>query len=102
MLGRRQLEQCARDDRRLMRLAIRPKLARKCSDDFWREAQRLCAAEVENRRSALLRWYPEPAQAPISQDAATSPRAEAIKRFSHIFDRHSVVKNPTRSQKSVD
>ena len=102
MLGRRQLEQCTRDDRRFMRLAIRPKLARKCSDDFWREAQRLCSAEVENRQSALLRWYPEPAQAPISQDAVTSPRADAIKMFSHIFDRHSVVKNPMRSQKSVD
>jgi len=28
--GRRQLEQCAGDDRRLMRLAIQPELTRKC------------------------------------------------------------------------
>jgi hypothetical protein len=106
MLVGRQLEQCTCDDRRLMRLAIHPKLARKGSDDFWREAQRLCAAEVKNRQSALLRWYPEPAQAAISQERkegeSPSPRAEAIKRFSYIFDRHSVVENSIRSQKLVD
>ncbi len=75
-----------------MRVAIQPKLARRSSDDFWREVQRLCLFEPKDRKAALQKWFPEPFQRISSEDAVTD-RRDAIKRFSFIFDRNFGAKN---------
>ena len=87
-----------------MRVAIQPKLARRSSDDFWREVQRLCLFKPEDRKAALQKWFPEPVQR-ISSEDAVADRRDAIKRFSFIFDRNFGAKNsnaPKEKKKSPD
>ena len=89
----RYLEQRVDGDRRLMRLAIQPKFARKSSDDFWREVQRLCLSAPKDRKVALQKWLPQRTQHPVASEAAANDRRDAIRRFSYIFDRNFAVKN---------
>ena len=70
------------ENRRLMRVAIRPKLAKESSDAFWRKVVRLCAADGQIRKDALQVWLPD-----------TAERVAVVKRFSYIFDRHLAVTN---------
>ena len=87
-----------------MRVAIQPKLARRSSDDFWREVQRLCLFEPEDRKAALQKWFPDPVQR-ISSEDAVADRRDAIKRFSFIFDRNFGAKHsnaPKEKKKSPD
>ena len=100
------LEERVHDDVRLMRVAIQPKLARRSSDHFWREMQRLCSSCVKERKIAVQKWMPEPFVLTLPhhlislQDLQHLPpdvhphaaRADAVKRFSHIFDRHFAVR----------
>ena len=109
------LEERVHDDVRLMRVAIQPKLARRSSDHFWREMQRLCSSCVKERKIAVQKWMPEPnatipvcafyyvyAGTPLQADPPSqhlppdgqphAARADAVKRFSYIFDRHFAVR----------
>jgi hypothetical protein len=76
------LEERVHDNRRLMRVAIRPKLAQESSDAFWRKVIRLCAADGQIRQDALQAWLPDAGE-----------RVAVVKRFSYIFDRHFAVTN---------
>ncbi len=87
------LEERIHDDIRLMRVAIQPKLARKSSDHFWREMQRLCSSCAKERKIAVQKWMPEPLQHLPSDEQPHAARADAVKRFSHIFDRHFAVRH---------
>jgi hypothetical protein len=91
------LEERTDENRRLMRVAIHPKFARKSSEDFWREVQRLFSSR--DQKIAVQKWFPDVALRP-SRDDAFSERRDVIRRFSYILDRNFAVMNHNNAPKA--